>query len=78
MKLSRSVRFSILALIVLTSGVLAACTEEPEPVTIIKEVPVEVIKEVEVEKEVIKEVRGRERGHQRGRGRSREGGREDR
>ena len=56
MKLSRSALFSILALIVLTSALLAACTEEPEPVTIIKEVPVEVIKEVEVEKEVIKEV----------------------
>ncbi len=50
-------RFSILALLVLASVLLVACTQEPaEPVTIIKEVPVEVIKEVEVEKEVIKEV----------------------
>ena len=56
MKLSMSARSSILALVALSAFVLVACQEEAEPVTIIKEVPVEVIKEVEVEKEVIKEV----------------------
>ena len=56
MKLSMSARSSILALVALSAFVLVACQEESEPVTIIKEVPVEVIKEVEVEKEVIKEV----------------------
>ena len=77
MKLSMSARSSILALVALSAFVLVACQEEAEPVTIIKEVPVEVIKEVEVEKEVIKEVEvsgeggdqgssGGERGDQRG------------
>ena len=56
MNLSIPVRFSILALAALAFVALAACGDEPEPVTIIKEVPVEVIKEVTVEKEVIKEV----------------------
>ena len=56
MKLSLSARFSLLAFAVFATVLLVACQDEPEPVTIIKEVPVEVIKEVEVEKEVIKEV----------------------
>ena len=56
MKLSLAARFSILALATLTFIVLVACSQEPETITVIKEVPVE--KEVirEVEKEVIKEV----------------------
>ncbi len=56
MKLSLPARLSILAFAVSATVLLVACQDEPEPVTIIKEVPVEVIKEVEVEKEVIKEV----------------------
>ena len=56
MKLSLAARFSILALATLTFIVLVACSQEPETITVIKEVPVE--KEVirEVEKEVIKEI----------------------
>ena len=56
MKLSTHARLSILALATLTSIALSACSQEPETVTVIKEIPVE--KEVirEVEKEVIKEV----------------------
>ncbi len=56
MNLSIPTRFSILALAALAFVALAACGDDPEPVTIIKEVPVEVVKEVTVEKEVIKEV----------------------
>ena len=58
MYLSALARFSILALAALAFAALVACSEEPEPVTIIKEVevPVEVIKEVPVEKEVVREV----------------------
>ena len=58
MNLSVTARFSILTLVALAFVALAACSEEPEPVTIIKEVevPVEVIKEVPVEKIVEKEV----------------------
>jgi ABC-type transport system substrate-binding protein len=56
MKLSTHIRLSILALATLTFIALLACSQEPETVTVIKEIPVE--KEVirEVEKEVIKEV----------------------
>ncbi len=58
MHLSNSARLSILALTVLAILALAACSQEAEPVTVIKEVevPVEVIKEVPVEKIVEKEV----------------------
>ena len=60
MKLSLAARFSILTLATLTLIALVACSQEPETITVIKEVPVEkeVIKEVEKEviKEVVKEV----------------------
>ena len=64
MHLSTHARFSILALATLTLMALVACSQEPETVTVIKEVPVEkeVIREVPVEKivekivEVVKEV----------------------
>ena len=60
MNLSLAARFSILTLATLTLIAIVACSQEPETITVIKEVPVEkeVIKEVEKEviKEVVKEV----------------------
>jgi hypothetical protein len=47
MHLSVRARFSILAFTALTFAALAACSDDPEPVTIIKEVPVEKVVEVE-------------------------------
>ncbi len=62
MNKTTKVRFSILILSVLLVVALAACSQEAEPVTIvkevevIKEVPVEKVVEKVVEKEVVKEV----------------------
>ena len=55
MHLSVRARFSILAFTALTFAALAACSDDPEPVTIIKEVPVEKVVEVEKIVEVVKE-----------------------
>ena len=56
MHVSSPARFLITVLAALTFAALLACTDEPDPETIVKEVPVEVTREVPIEKVVEKEV----------------------